>query len=247
MTKRRSGNPDAHNLVAKQARGDQRIIKDKFEAERRVPPIQAMNEFQKKVLKALNNKQITVIKAPAGCGKSYLTMATASDWLIKGQIDKIILTRPAVGMGRTLGLLKGDLDAKFDPYLAPLIEVFTDRYGRGRWETALNSGNVEKIPLEYMRGRNIRDVAIVEEAQNTTPDEMFSLITRVTEDGKLFIIGDPVQTDMKTESGLVWLYSFVDKHGLHNHIEVIEATSDDIVRGGLCKDFVKAMESEGKR
>lgn len=246
MTKRRSNNPEASTVAAKVARGEQRIVKEKFQEERKVAPIQAKNEFQKKVLRALNTKQIVVIKAPAGVGKSYLTMGVASDWLVKGEIDKIILTRPAVGMGRTLGMLKGDLDSKFDPFLAPLIEVFTERYGRGKFDTALHAGNIEKVPVEYMRGRNIRDVAIVDESQNLTPDEMFSLITRVTEDGKLFIIGDPVQTDMKQESGLVWLYKFVEKHDLHEYIEIIEATSDDIVRGGLCKAFVKAMEKDAK-
>jgi phosphate starvation-inducible protein PhoH and related proteins len=233
-------------LADKVSSGEERIIKEKFEGERKAPPIQAKNDFQKRVLKALNTKQIVVVKAPAGVGKSYLTMATAADWLVQGKIDKIILTRPAVGMGKTLGLLKGDLDSKFDPFLAPLIEVFTDRYGKGRWETALHAGNVEKVPIEYMRGRNIRDVAIADESQNMTPDEMFALITRVTEDGRLFIIGDPVQTDMKQESGLVWLYSFVEKHNLHEYIEIIEATNDDIVRGGLCKAFVKAMEQDRK-
>lgn len=244
MTKRRSSNPDSSSLVAKQARGERRIVKEKFEEERRVSPIQAMNGFQKKVLSAIANKQIVVIKAPAGCGKTFMTMGQSADWLIQGKIDKIILTRPAVGMGRTLGLLKGDMDAKFDPFLAPLIEVFTERYGKGRWETALHAGNIEKVPLEYMRGRNIRDVCIVDESQNMTKEEMFSLITRVTEEGKLFVIGDPVQNDLKQESGLVWLYSFVEKHNLHEYIEIIEATSDDIVRGGLCKAFVKAMEKE---
>ena len=155
MTKRRSDNPEAHTLAAKKARGVGRTVNPKFEEDRKVPPIQAKNDFQKKVLKALNTKQIVVIKSPAGTGKSFLTMGQASDWLVNGDIGKIILTRPAVGMGRTLGLLKGDLDSKFDPYLAPLIEVFTERYGRGRFETALNAGNIEKLPLEYVRGRNI--------------------------------------------------------------------------------------------
>lgn len=242
MAKRRSSNPESSTLTAKKARGEPRQVSDKFD--KKVEPIQAKNEFQKKVLRALSSKQIVVIKAPAGCGKTYMTMGTAVDWFVKGQIDKILITRPAVGMGKTLGLLKGDLEQKFNPYLAPLIEVFTERYGRGKYEAALHAGNIEMVPLEYMRGRNIRDVAIVDEAQNMTKDEMFSLITRVTEDGKLFIIGDPVQTDIKSDNGLVWLYEFVEEHNLHEYIEVIEATSDDIVRGGLCKAFVKAMENK---
>ncbi len=226
-------------------------IKEKFVEQRakeiESKPIQAKNEFQKKVLQSFKAKQITVVIAPAGTGKSLMAMGTASDWYVKGIIKKIIISRPAVGMGRTLGLLKGSLEDKFNPYLAPLIEVFTDRHGRGRYEIALNSGDLEMIPMEYLRGRNIRDVAIVDEAQNLTQDEVFSLLTRITEEGKLFLIGDPTQNDLKQESGLVWLEKFVIKHDLQDYIDIITATSDEIVRSGLCKSFVKAMEVENDR
>lgn len=234
-------------LEDKIAKGIPRKVNPKFEEERHVEPIQAKNDFQKKVLRAIKTKQIVVIKAPAGTGKTYLTMGQASDWLVNGDIDKIMVTRPAVDMGQSIGFLKGGLDEKFDVYLAPLIEVFSMRHGKGKFDTALHAGNVEKVPLAFMRGRNIRSVGIVDEAQNLTPKEMFSLITRVTEEGKLFIIGDPVQTDLKQQSGLVWLYDFVQKHNLHDHIEIIEGTSEDIVRGGLCKAFVQAMEKEDNK
>lgn len=242
----KGGNNTPLTLKVKKAKGQPRVVNPKFEEEHNAEPIQAKNEFQKKVLRAVRTKQIVVVKAPAGSGKTYLTMGTAADWLVKGDIEKITVTRPAVDMGKGLGFLKGGLDEKFDVYLAPLIEVFTMRYGRGKFDTALNAGNIEKVPLSFMRGRNIRGVGIVDEAQNMTKDEMFALITRVTEDGRLFIIGDPVQTDLKQESGLVWLFNFVEKHNLHEFIEIIEGTSDDIVRGGLCKSFVKAMEQENK-
>lgn len=245
--KRRSDNPESHTLAAKKARGDTRVIKPKFEEERKkVEPIQAKNDFQKTVLRAVKTKQIVVVKAPAGSGKTFLTMGQAADWLVNGDIDKITLTRPAVDMGKSIGFLKGSLDDKFDVYLAPMIEVFSMRHGMGKFETALHAGNIEKVPLSFMRGRNIRGVGIVDESQNLTKEEMFALITRVTEEGKLFIIGDPCQTDLKQENGLTWLYDFVQKHQLEEYIEIIEGTSDDIVRGGLCKAFVKAMESEVK-
>lgn len=226
------------------AKGLPRKVNPKFEQERKVPPIQAKNEFQKAVLKAIKTKQITVLIAPAGVGKSYLTMAQASDWLVNGDIDKLIMARTAVGMGKTHGYLKGGLDEKYSPFLMPLIEVFVTRYGQGKYDTALAAGNIEMIATEHLRGRNISGVAILDESQNTTPEEMFSIITRVTEDGKLFIIGDTTQTDIKSVNGLSWLESFVKKHDLHEYIEIIKATSDEIVRGGLCKSFVKAMEVE---
>ena len=244
MAKRRSNNPEASTLAAKKARGQPRTVDSKFEHERKLEPLQAKNEFQKKVLKAVKTKQIVVVLAPAGSGKTYLTMGQAADWLVNGDIDKITITRPAVDMGKGIGFLKGSLDDKFDVYLAPLIEVFEMRHGIGKFDTALHAGNIQKVPLSFMRGRNIRGVGIVDESQNMTKEEMFALITRVTEDGKLFIIGDPVQTDLKQENGLVWLANFVEKHNLHEYIEIIEGTSDDIVRGGLCKAFVKAMEGD---
>lgn len=224
--------------------GVTRKVNPKHEADRAVSPIQAKNEFQKKVLKALKTKQIVVLIAPAGVGKSFLTMGQASDWLVNGDIDKLIMARTAVGMGKTHGYLKGDLDQKYTPFLMPLIEVFISRHGQGKYDAAISAGNIEMVATEHLRGRNITGVAILDESQNTTPEEIFSIITRVTEDGRLFIIGDPTQTDIKSVNGLSWLESFVEKHSLEEYIEIIKATSDDIVRGGLCKAFVKAMEKE---
>lgn len=245
MSKRRTDNPEENTLKAKRERGQTRRVNPKFEEEhKRVEPIQAKTQFQKDVLKALKTKQIVVLIAPAGVGKSYLTMGQAADWFVNGDIDKITMARPAVGMGKTLGFLKGDMETKYSVYLAPLIEVFVKRYGKGKYETALAAGNLEMLPVEYIRGRNIEGVAILDEAQNCTAEEMFSIVTRVTEDGRLFIIGDPTQKDLKHESGLEWLQNFVEKHSLQEHIEIITATSDDIVRGGLCRAFVKAKESE---
>lgn len=244
MTKRRSSNPESHSLVAKKERGEGRVVKEKFQEERKVEPIQAKTEFQKKVLRAMKTKQIVVLIAPAGVGKSYLTMGQASDWFVQGVIDKIVIARTAVGMGKSHGFLKGDLESKYSCFLMPLIEVFTKRYGKGKYETALSAGNIEMIATEHMRGRNLEGVAILDEAQNTTPDEMFSIVTRLTEDGKLFILGDPTQTDIKGQNGLSWLESFVEKHSLQEYIEIIKATSEEIVRGGLCKAFVQAMEKE---
>lgn len=243
--KRRTENPESHSLASKKARGESRKVNPKFEEEHnKVAPIQAKTEFQKKVLRAMKSKQILVLIAPAGVGKSYLTMGQAADWYVNGDIDKIIIARTAVGMGKSHGFLKGDLEQKYTPFLMPLIDVFQQRYGKGKYDTALAAGNIEMIATEHLRGRNITGVAILDESQNTTPEEMFSIVTRLTEDGKLFIIGDPTQTDIKTENGLSWLKRFVEKHQLEEYIEIIEATSDDIVRGGLCKAFVKAMESE---
>lgn len=226
--------------------GEQRIIKDKFLEERtqKVVPIQAKNEFQKKVLRALATKQVIVISAPAGVGKSLLTMAAAADALMKGATNKVFLARPAVGMGNSLGMLKGTLREKYEPYLAPLVEVFIDRYGRGAYETALQSGNIEMIPFEYLRGRNLHGWSIVDECQSATSQELYSVLTRLTEDGKLILLGDKTQSDLRGQDGMSWLHDFVHRHNLYDTVEFIEGSSEDIVRSAFVKAIVQAKEKD---
>lgn len=226
--------------------GEQRIIKDKFLEERsqKVTPIQAKNEFQKKVLRALATKQVIVISSPAGTGKSLLSMASASDALMKGETKKIFLARPAVGMGNSLGMLKGTLREKYEPYLMPLVEVFTDRYGRGAYETALQSGNIELIPFEYLRGRNIHGWTVVDEIQCCSSSELYSVLTRLTEDGKLILLGDKTQSDLQGQDGMSWLHDFVHRHNLYDTVEFIEGSSDDIVRSDFVRAIVKAKEQD---
>lgn len=202
---------------------------------------------QHEMLKALRNSQVVVLLAPAGTGKTFLTMHVAGGLLMSRQVDKLVLTRPAVGMGKTVGLLKGDMVEKFSPYLAPMIEAFTVQYGKGRYDCALRMGSIEMLPLEYVRGRNIHGVCILDEAQNTNADEMYALLTRVAEDGKLFILGDISQTDVGGGNGLSWLFDFVDRHNLHDIVTVVTATSDDIVRGEACKRIVQARECDTGR
>jgi phosphate starvation-inducible PhoH-like protein len=223
----------------------QRQIKDKFLEERKqVKPIQAKNDFQKKVLRALATKQVLVLSAPAGCGKSLLTVATASDALMQGKTDKLFLARPAVGMGNTLGFLKGDLRQKYEPYLMPLIEVIKDRYGFGVYESGLNTGTIELLPFEYLRGRNINGWAIVDEVQGCSATELYSILTRITEDGKLILLGDKTQSDVKGKDGLTWLREFVERHNLWDTVEFIEGDSDDIVRSEFVKRIVQAREKD---
>lgn len=231
---------------SKQERGELIIINEKFDEERNLPAIQPKNNFQKEVIEALKTKQVVVIIGSAGVGKSFLTMTHASDSYFKGLTRKIFLSRPAVGMGNTIGLLKGGMREKYEPYLLPVVDVFTERYGKGKYEVALSSGDLEFVPLEYLRGRNLHGIAIVDEAQNCSSDEMYSILTRLTDSGQLIILGDPTQTDIRGENGLDWLDRFIDKHNLHDVATIIRGTSDDIVRGGFCKRVVIAKESESK-
>lgn len=209
------------------------------------PPVTAKNDIQKKFLQALHKKSCIVFEAPAGVGKSFLTMSEVTDWLKKGFYDTCYLTRPAVGMGNTVGLLKGGLREKYEPYLLPLIDVITSRYGNGFYESSLSNGTIQFALLEYIRGRSIDQVVVLEECQNTKPNEMYTMLTRIAEGGKLICIGDRSQNDIKGQNGIEWLVEFVEKNPeLEEFVEVIRATSDDIVRGGLCKTVVKAKEKE---
>lgn len=223
----------------------QRQIKEKFlEQRKQLQPVQAKNEFQKKVFRALATKQVVVISAPAGVGKSFLTMSTASDALVKGETEKLFLARPAVGMGNSLGMLKGTLREKYEPYLMPLIEVLVDRHGRGVYETGLNNGTIELLPFEYLRGRNLSGWAIVDEIQCCSASEMYSVLTRITEGGKLVLLGDKTQSDLHGMDGMSWLHDFVHRHNLYDTVEFIEGNSDDIVRSGFVKAIVKAKEKD---
>lgn len=222
-----------------------RIVKDEEHTYVK-PPITAKNAFQVELLKTLKTKQVIVVDAPAGVGKSFVTMSEVSDWLKKGFYHKVMLSRPAVGMGNTLGMLKGGMREKYEPFLLPLVDVLCERYGRGFYESSLENGTIEYCPLEYVRGRNFKCVTICDEFQNVLPSEAYTLLTRVAEGGKLICIGDSTQNDLKGRTGLQWLEKFVSDHDLQDYVGVVKATSDDIVRSDLCMFAVKAMEKDRK-
>ena len=236
-------------------RNKQKVVQDrwekKFEEGRNVKndyevqhPVTAKNEKQKEFLKHLNTKQVCIFNSPAGCGKTYLTMCEASDWLKKGYFDRISISRPNVIMGRSLGALRGDMQAKFEPLVAPLLDVVKKRYGVGFYESCLHNGTIELTPLEYIRGRNFSEIVIIDEAQLTTPDEMYTILTRLEEGGKLILIGDPTQKDQKGEDGITWLMDFVKRHNMEDMVGYVEGSSDDIERGSFCKRVVKGMEKD---
>lgn len=244
MTKRNQRQVVENRWEKKEEKG--RVIKEKFQDEIK-PPAQAKTPIQKEFLAALREYDVVVFSAPAGCGKSYLTMCEASDWLKKGYYNKITLSRAVIPMGRSLGMLPNSLQQKFEPYLMPLLEVLWNRYGKGFYENALHDGTIELLAPEYARGRSVADIMIIDEVQSMAPDELYTMLTRVEEGAKLILIGDPNQSDIKGKNGIDWLCEFVEKNPeLSTHIKVIKATSDDIVRGGLCKAMVKAKEKEKK-
>ena len=227
-----------------------RVLKPKFQDENYLAaPVSAKNDVQKLFLNALKEFDVIVFSAPAGVGKSYLTMSEVSDWLKKGVYNKITLSRAVIPMGRSLGMLPSTLQQKFEPFLMPLLEVLWKRYGKSYYENCLANGSIELLAPEYARGRSVSDVMIIDEVQCMDQNELYTMLTRMEQGSKLILIGDGTghQTDIKGVNGIEWLTKFVEKNPeLQKHIKVITATSDDIVRGGLCKAMVQAREKESK-
>ena len=237
MAKRNNQTVIQKRWEKKMAKGKE--VKGDYELQ---PSVLARNDRQKEFLKNLNTKDVCVFNAPAGCGKTYLTMCETTDWLKKGYFDKMVIARPNVVMGRTLGALKGDMFQKYEPLLMPMVEAIKDRYGPGFYESSIRNGTIELAPLEYIRGRNFNYITVIDEAQLTTPDEMYTILTRMADGGKLILLGDPTQKDQKGLDGITWLVEFLKRHDLTHIMGYVEATSDDIERGGVCKAVVKAKE-----
>lgn len=213
----------------------------KFSTERHPPPIKPLNPTQAAYLDALRSSSQVVVLGPAGTGKTWLAATYAADLYRQGKINKIILSRPNVPCGRSLGYFPGSMDEKFAPWAAPVIEAVKERIGDAAYEIALKNGDIEMVPFEVMRGRSWKSAFILlDEAQNATPAEMKTFLTRVGEDCTVVVNGDVSQCDLRETSGLRTVLHLVKSQMLP--VPVIEFTLDDIVRSGLCEMWVRAFE-----
>lgn len=206
-------------------------------------PIKAKTLGQKKYLGAINDNTVTICIGPAGTGKTYLAVATAVRAFKKHEISKIILTRPAVEAGEKLGFLPGDLQNKVDPYLRPLYDALFDMLGAEAFQRNLEKGAIEVAPLAYMRGRTLDDAFIIlDEAQNTTPEQMKMFLTRLGFNSKIVITGDITQIDLadKRKSGLIDAVGILDKL---DDIAIIRLSNKDVVRHHLVQAIIKAYET----
>ena len=158
-----------------------------------------LNEEQKEVKKLIRENQIVVITGRAGCGKSLVSAQTALDFLFKKEYENIYVTRAAVEVGHSLGFLPGSLSEKFDPYLEAFMENLLKCYDKVKIEELTNEKKIHALPVQFIRGKTIDDILIVEEAQNLTKAEMLALLTRLGKDGKIVINGDNEQKDIKDE------------------------------------------------
>jgi phosphate starvation-inducible PhoH-like protein len=211
----------------------------KFEAERVLPPIKPLNPTQAAYLDALHTSPQVVVLGPAGTGKTWMAATFAADLLRNGCIDKIILTRPNVPCGRSLGYFPGTLEDKFAPWAAPVAQAIEDRIGKAAYEIALKRGNLELVPFEVMRGRSWKSA--FDEAQNTTPAEITTFLTRIGEDCTVVINGDVSQCDLDQASGLSTVLHLIKSQTLS--VPVVEFAREDIVRSGVCAMWVRAFDA----
>ncbi len=212
-------------------------------------PIKAKTLGQKKYVDAIREKTIVLGVGPAGTGKTYLAVAMAVSAFRAKEVERIILTRPAVEAGEKLGFLPGDLQQKVDPYLRPLYDALFDMLGAEQFQRYQERGNIEVAPLAYMRGRTLDDSFIIlDEAQNTTPEQMKMFLTRLGFGSKIVVTGDITQIDLPDgkRSGLVDVIRILKNV---EDIETIRFSEKDVVRHKLVQDIIKAYEKfeEGKK
>jgi phosphate starvation-inducible protein PhoH and related proteins len=197
-------------------------------------------EGQREYLQAILKQDIVIGIGPAGTGKTYLAVAAALDALYKKQVKRIILARPAVEAGESLGFLPGDMQEKVDPYLRPLYDALEDMMPSDRVRRVLEDRTVEIAPLAYMRGRTLSDAfVILDEAQNSTTAQMKMFLTRLGLNSQVVITGDKTQIDLprRRDSGLLEVEDILK--GIDG-IEFVYLTDVDVVRHRLVKDIIRA-------
>ncbi|MDQ6970874.1 MAG: PhoH family protein [Mariprofundus sp.] len=197
---------------------------------------------QRMYLKAMQEKTLTLAVGPAGSGKTYLAVAAAIAAMNSNQVERIILTRPAVEAGERLGFLPGDLQQKIDPYLRPLYDAMSDMLGVEKMNTLLEQSRIEVAPLAYMRGRTLNDAfVILDEAQNTTREQMKMFLTRLGFGARMVVTGDVTQIDLPRhqQSGLLHALHVLDQVG---DIAICRLSSKDVVRHQLVEQIVNAYE-----
>ncbi len=204
----------------------------------------ARSEKQSEYIKALKENDIIMSLGPAGTGKSFLAVSVAITLLMEKKIDRVILSRPAVEAGEKLGFLPGDMKEKVDPYLRPLYDALYELFGADKIDKKIEAGEIEIAPLAFMRGRTLKNCfAILDEAQNATETQIKMFLTRIGENSKLVVNGDPSQVDLinKNHSGLI-----NSKNILKNikEIKIIEFDHNDVVRHPLVSKIIRAYQNK---
>ena len=204
----------------------------------------ARSEKQSDYIKALKERDIVMSLGPAGTGKSFLAVSVGVTMLMEKKIERVILSRPAVEAGEKLGFLPGDMKEKVDPYLRPLYDALYELFGADKIDKKIETGEIEIAPLAFMRGRTLKNCfAILDEAQNATETQIKMFLTRIGENSKLVVNGDPSQIDLinKSQSGLIKSKNIL-KH--LKEIEIIEFDHKDVVRHPLVSKIIRAYQKK---
>ncbi|UXO93733.1 phosphate starvation-inducible protein [Pseudanabaena phage Pan1] len=209
------------------------------------PPIEPQTRKQATYLDLLERLPCLIVEGPAGTGKTYLACAWAGQQLLARNTDAVILTRPVVGVGgKTMGFLPGNEARKMGPWARPLVEAFKRNMSAKKYDEAAAAGQIRVEPLEYIRGLTFdRTIMIIDEAQNTTPKEMKAFLTRIGDESRVIICGDPGQSDIDpVNNGLAWASAAVAR-GLVPDTGAVTFTSADVVRSALCRAWGEAFDT----
>jgi phosphate starvation-inducible PhoH-like protein len=201
------------------------------------------NEKQDKLIRSIKVYPITVTTGCAGTGKTYCSTGTVASLFLQGKYNKIVITRANVPTGKSLGHFPGTIQEKMTPWLLPMLEVLEQAFGKAKYQYMMNKGDIEIQPIETIRGRSYKDaLVLVDEAQNLTMEELKAISTRLGENSKLILMGDPAQSDVKHGEDLVRFCKLIKRAGIQ--LPVVEFTVDDIVRSDIVADLVRMFISE---
>lgn len=232
-------NKKATQYKAKQQADFAPVDQDK---ERPNVSVKPLNQGQSEYIDSLKNSPLTIAKGVAGTGKTYLAASIAAQDLSNREIDTIILSRPNVPTGKSLGAFPGTVEEKMEPWLMSITITLKKQLGAGFYELALKRGQIQIQPVETIRGRSFDNAMLLfDEAQQLEVDEIKAIVTRVGKNSRLVLMGDITQRDNQGK-GLEYIIDLADRHDLP--VEVHEFDSDDIVRSEICKAFVKAFEAD---
>lgn len=203
---------------------------------KRAGPLELLTKAQRTYASSIRNNQLTISYGSAGCGKDYVALALAAEMLETHKVERIVLVRPLVETGASMGAFPGTVEEKLAPWMIPLLDILIERLGKGLADYYIKSGKIVTVPLALMRGSTLKDAFVVlTEAQNTTPKQLEMFLTRIGDGTKVVVDGDHHQSDVKGLNGLADVITRLD--GLKG-VGFVEFVPSDCVRSGLCRAIV---------
>lgn len=228
--------------LAAQASFNEQAKLDRPEKFRKNIDLKPKTDAQREFVKGIRDSEVSVGIGPAGVGKTFCAATLAAQMIINNELDRIVLTRANVTLGKTIGMLPGTIEEKMTPLLLPILNVLKRQLGEPLYEYMMRKKKIEMLPIEYVRGLSFIDTfVIIDEAQNLEQDEVTAIVTRY-ESGKVVFLGDPTQHDLPGEPGIAWLEKFAKKHDLG--MPVTRFGLEDVVRSSFVKSFLYALADE---